>query len=58
MEAQLRSVLPSDCGITDDTSNHYLGGLAKVRGGTFPSRFEFPWLVSLRFSEEVQCVCV
>lgn len=55
VDAQLRTALPSECGFIEDASNHYLGRLAKVRGGTRPSRFDNPWLVSIRYKMEVLC---
>nr|XP_027211035.1 neurotrypsin-like [Penaeus vannamei] len=53
VEAQLRAILPSDCGLAEDASNRYIGRLAKVRGGTRQARFDAPWLVTLRRRQEL-----
>ncbi|XP_042859805.1 antigen WC1.1-like [Penaeus japonicus] len=49
---QPASALPPECGLTADSSNLYVGGLAKVRGGTVPSRFGNPWMVTLQAPRE------
>ncbi|XP_047496042.1 neurotrypsin-like [Penaeus chinensis] len=51
VDAKLRSLLPTDCGVPEDSSRRYIGGLAKSRGGIIPALFDFPWLVSLRRKE-------
>ncbi|XP_066957791.1 neurotrypsin-like isoform X2 [Macrobrachium rosenbergii] len=44
----LSRVLPSDCGEPLDASEQSLTGLGKVRGGRISSRYDVPWLASLR----------
>ncbi|XP_042888995.1 neurotrypsin-like [Penaeus japonicus] len=53
-DAQLKTVLPSNCGLAEDASNRYIGNIAKVRGGVTSSRFDSPWLVSLRVRRELE----
>ncbi|XP_064112668.1 neurotrypsin-like [Macrobrachium nipponense] len=49
VDADLRAALGNlDCGLPEDSSNQFLTRLARVRGGFPPSRFDTPWLVSLR----------
>lgn len=53
VDADLKAALGNaDCGIPEDASNQFLTRLAKVRGGTPPSRFDTPWVVSLRSRKE------
>ncbi|XP_063589303.1 neurotrypsin-like [Penaeus indicus] len=51
VDAKLMSLLSTDCGVPEDSSRRYIGGLAKSRGGIIPALFDFPWLVSLRRKE-------
>ncbi|ROT74714.1 hypothetical protein C7M84_006776 [Penaeus vannamei] len=53
IDTQLRSVLPPNCGLVENSSNLYIGLLAKIRGGTTPSQFDSPWKVTLRLKKEV-----
>ncbi|XP_068217395.1 neurotrypsin-like [Palaemon carinicauda] len=49
VDSDLRAALGNpDCGVPEDSSNQFLTRLARVRGGFPPSRFDSPWLVSLR----------
>ncbi|XP_066940146.1 neurotrypsin-like [Macrobrachium rosenbergii] len=49
VDAELRAALGNqDCGVSEDSSSQFLTRLARVRGGFPPSRFDTPWLVSLR----------
>ncbi|KAK4325165.1 hypothetical protein Pmani_004318 [Petrolisthes manimaculis] len=50
VDAALSSLLPQECGQTEDASTHFLTMLTKVRGGLTPTRFSTPWLVNLRFN--------
>lgn len=52
LDSALRSLLPADCGQPEDASRQFLTKLAKVRSGKVPSRFDAPWLVSLRSARE------
>ncbi|XP_068245938.1 neurotrypsin-like isoform X2 [Palaemon carinicauda] len=45
----LSLVLPTECGEPLDASEQFLTGFGKVRGGRVSSRFDVPWLASLRF---------
>ncbi|XP_037795744.1 neurotrypsin-like [Penaeus monodon] len=54
IDAQLSSVLPSSCGLVENSSDLYLGFLAKIRGGTTPSQFDYPWKVTLRLRRELE----
>lgn len=44
----LQSLLPRQCGDAEDASQFFLTRLARVRFGDVPTRFDHPWLVSLR----------
>ncbi|XP_037790260.1 plasma kallikrein-like [Penaeus monodon] len=46
-DPQPDSALPSECGLAAENSDLYIGGLAKVRGGTTASYFSNPWMVIL-----------
>ncbi|KAK3881751.1 hypothetical protein Pcinc_013834 [Petrolisthes cinctipes] len=50
VDAALSSLLPQECGQTEDASTRFLTMLTKVRGGLTPTRFSTPWLVNLRFN--------
>ncbi|XP_063594363.1 phenoloxidase-activating factor 3-like [Penaeus indicus] len=54
IDAQLRSALPSSCGLVENSSDLYIGFLAKIRGGTTPSQFDYPWKVTLRLRKELE----
>nr|XP_027215065.1 neurotrypsin-like [Penaeus vannamei] len=54
IDTQLRSVLPPNCGLVENSSNLYIGLLAKIRGGTTPSQFDSPWKVTLRLKKELE----
>ncbi|KAK7076826.1 DNA replication complex GINS protein PSF3 [Halocaridina rubra] len=53
IDAELQALLPENCGQSEDASTQFLTSLAKVRGGTTPSRFDSPWLVSLRLRQKL-----
>lgn len=46
-DTQPHSALPSECGLTADSSDRFIGGLAKVRGGIVAPLFSNPWMVTL-----------
>ncbi|KAK8397866.1 hypothetical protein O3P69_004573 [Scylla paramamosain] len=48
LNSGLQSLLPKQCGEAEDASQFFLTRLAKVRFGETPTRFDHPWLVSLR----------
>ncbi|KAG0716476.1 Serine protease grass [Chionoecetes opilio] len=48
LNSGLQSLLPKECGEVEDASTQFLTRLARVRFGAQPSRFDHPWLVSLR----------
>lgn len=52
-DPQPDSALPSECGLAAENSDLYIGGLAKVRGGTTASYFSNPWMVILLTPREV-----
>ncbi|XP_071542113.1 neurotrypsin-like [Panulirus ornatus] len=44
----LKALLPADCGVLEEASDQFIIRLAKIRGGSHPTRFNSPWLASLR----------
>lgn len=52
-DTQPHSALPSECGLTADSSDRFIGGLAKVRGGIVAPLFSNPWMVTLLAPREV-----
>ncbi|XP_042231314.1 neurotrypsin-like [Homarus americanus] len=48
VDKALQSVLPTECGQPMDAKNHFLGLLGKIRGGIAPTKFDAPWLATVR----------
>ncbi|KAK4323101.1 hypothetical protein Pmani_006176 [Petrolisthes manimaculis] len=57
IDRALQSIQPEDCGQAEDATQRFLTRLAKVRGGSNPSRFDAPWLVSLRTQTHGRLLC-